>query len=118
MIEQIKTWLNYSLFTFNERAFTVLEVLAVPVGLVLSIWFAKFLIGSFANRLKAKKKDPNIVHLIERILYVIALAVIFSVILGSGSLHIINKKVKREALIKVQKGLPSLEVFTKKMTTE
>ncbi|MGB1261630.1 MAG: mechanosensitive ion channel family protein [Cognaticolwellia sp.] len=82
MIEQIKTWLNYSIFTFNERAVTVLEVLAVPIGLVLSIWLAKFLIGSFANRLKAKKKDPNIVHLIERILYVIALAVIFMTMLS------------------------------------
>lgn len=46
----------------------------------------------------------------------IALAVIFSLILGSGSLHLINKKVKREALIKVQEGLPSLESFTNKMT--
>ncbi len=46
----------------------------------------------------------------------IALAVIFSLVLGSGSLKIINKKVKREALIKVQKSLPSLESFTRKMT--
>ncbi|WP_164848500.1 hypothetical protein [Halobacteriovorax sp. HLS] len=48
----------------------------------------------------------------------IFLAIIFSVILGSGSLHIINNKVKREALIKVQKGLPSLEQFSKKITTK
>ncbi len=46
----------------------------------------------------------------------IALAIIFSVIFGSGSLHIINNKVKKEALVKVQKGLPSLELFTKRMT--
>jgi len=46
----------------------------------------------------------------------IFLAIIFSVIIGSGSLNIINKEVKREALIKVQKGLPSLESFTKRMT--
>ena len=48
----------------------------------------------------------------------IFLAIIFSVAIGSGSLQLFNNKVKREALIKVQKGLPSLEVFTKKMTTE
>jgi len=46
----------------------------------------------------------------------ILLAIIFSVVLGSGSLHLINNKVKREALLKVQKGLPSLESFTNKMT--
>jgi|GEM_PF-1418004 len=46
----------------------------------------------------------------------IFLAIIFSVALGSGSLHIINAKVKKEALIKVQNGLPSLEKFTSRMT--
>jgi hypothetical protein len=46
----------------------------------------------------------------------IFLAIIFSVTLGSGSLHFINKKMKKEALIKIQKGLPSLESFTNKMT--
>jgi len=45
----------------------------------------------------------------------IFLAIIFSVVLGSGTLKIINAKVKREALIKIQKGLPSLELFTKKL---
>lgn len=46
----------------------------------------------------------------------IFLAIIFSVMLGTGSLHVINKKVKREALLKVQKGLSSLEVFSQKLT--
>ena len=54
--------------------------------------------------------------LIMRAIIDIFLAIIFSVILGSGSLHVFNKRVKREALIKVQKGLPSLESFTKRMT--
>ena len=44
----------------------------------------------------------------------IFLAIIFSVVLGSGSFKIIDNKVKRESLMKVQKGLPSLESFTKK----
>lgn len=48
----------------------------------------------------------------------IFLAIIFSVALGSGSLHIINNKIKLEALTKVQKGLSPLESFTKKLTTK
>jgi small-conductance mechanosensitive channel len=82
MIVQIQGWLNYSLFTFNERAVTLLEVLAVPIWLIVSLWFAKFIIRSFANQLKAKNKDPNIIHLVERILYVIALAIIFITLLS------------------------------------
>jgi hypothetical protein len=46
----------------------------------------------------------------------IALAVIFSVAVGTGSLKAFNSMVKKEALIKVQKGLPSLELFTQKLT--
>jgi hypothetical protein len=46
----------------------------------------------------------------------IFLAIIFSVILGSGSFHIINAKMKKEALTKVSGGLGSLESFTKKLT--
>lgn len=46
----------------------------------------------------------------------IFLAIIFSVALGIGSLKAFNSKVKKEALINVQKGLPSLELFTQKLT--
>ena len=46
----------------------------------------------------------------------IFLAIIFSYTLGSGTLKFINNQVKREALIKIQKGLPSLEAFSKKLT--
>jgi|TARA_Y100000590_G_C15747529_1_gene1022736 hypothetical protein len=48
----------------------------------------------------------------------IFLAIIFSTLLGSGSLYVFNAKVKKEAFIKIQKGLPSLEKYTKKLTTK
>jgi Zn-dependent protease len=48
----------------------------------------------------------------------IVLAVIFSVALGSGSLKAFNSIMKKEALIKVQGGLSSLENFTHKLTRE
>ena len=46
----------------------------------------------------------------------IFLAIIFSVALGSGSMKLLNHQMKKESLIKVQKGLSSLESFTKKLT--
>ncbi len=45
----------------------------------------------------------------------IALAVIFSIVVGTGSLKLLNQQIKKESLIKVQKGLSSLESFTLKM---
>ncbi|MFT6631870.1 MAG: hypothetical protein ACJAS4_001831 [Bacteriovoracaceae bacterium] len=54
--------------------------------------------------------------LIMRAIIDIFLAIIFSVILGSGSMQLLNYQMKKESLIKVQKGLSSLENFTKKLT--
>ena len=46
----------------------------------------------------------------------IILAVLFTVITGSTALNFSSKAIKKEALIKIQKGLPSLEAFSKKLT--
>lgn len=46
----------------------------------------------------------------------IILAIVFTAITGTTVLNFSSKAIKKEALIKVQKGLPSLENFTKKMT--
>ncbi|MAG75724.1 MAG: mechanosensitive ion channel protein [Colwelliaceae bacterium] len=77
MLEQIKYWLHYPLFTFNERVVTVVEVLTVPAWLIVSIWLAHFFIKKLGNKLRSKNKDPNLIHLIQRLLYIVALAIIF-----------------------------------------
>lgn len=46
----------------------------------------------------------------------IFLAIIFTVISGTTVLNFSSKVIKKEALIKVQKGLPSLEKFSKELT--
>ncbi|MGJ8679377.1 mechanosensitive ion channel family protein [Paraglaciecola sp.] len=77
MLEQIKYWLGYPLFTFNERTVTLIEVLSVPLWLILSVWFAHLFISKLGNKLRTNNKDPNVVHLVQRLLYIVALAVIF-----------------------------------------
>tara|TARA_Y100000782_G_scaffold97334_1_gene110347 strand:- start:542608 stop:542763 length:156 start_codon:yes stop_codon:yes gene_type:complete len=44
------------------------------------------------------------------------LAILFTVISGTTVLNFSSKAIKKEALLKVQKGLPSLESFTEKLT--
>jgi len=46
----------------------------------------------------------------------IFLAILFTVISGTSLLNFSSKAIKKEALIKVQKGLPSLEKFSKELT--
>ncbi len=77
MFEQMNNWLTYPLFTFNERVITLVEVLTVPLWLLCSIWLAHFFIKKLGNKLRSKNKDPNLIHLIQRLLYIVALAIIF-----------------------------------------
>ncbi len=46
----------------------------------------------------------------------IILAILFTVVSGTTALNLSSKAIKKEALIKVQKGLPSLSIFTQKLT--
>lgn len=46
----------------------------------------------------------------------IFLAILFTVITGTTVLNLSSKTIKKEAILKVHKGLPSLEGFIKKMT--
>lgn len=77
MLQQIKAWLNYPLFSFNERVVTLIEVLAVPLWLLISLWLSHYLISKIGDKLRRSNKDPNVVHLVQRLLYIVALAIIF-----------------------------------------
>ena len=77
MFDELINLMNVPLFTFNGQSITVLAILAVPMWILLAFWVAKLCIKAISNRLMAKQKDPNFIQLIERILFVVTLAVIF-----------------------------------------
>jgi small-conductance mechanosensitive channel len=77
LLEKIDQWINYPLFTLNDRVVTLVEVLTTPIWIIFSVWFAHFIITLIGNKLAARNKDPNLIHLVKRLLYIIALAVIF-----------------------------------------
>ncbi|GLP96285.1 mechanosensitive ion channel family protein [Paraferrimonas sedimenticola] len=77
MLSDIVSFFEITLFTFNEEPIALWEILMVPVGILVAFWAARMLIKGVSNRLAAKNKDPNIILLIERILFVLTIAVIF-----------------------------------------
>lgn len=77
MFEDFQYWINYPLFTFNDRVITLVELLTVPMWLILSVWIAHLLISKLGDKLRNKNKDPNVIHLVQRVLYIVALTVIF-----------------------------------------
>ena len=77
MFEKAISWLEMTLFTFNGQPVTLWALLAVPIWIITSFWISKLVIKAIKSKLTASGKDPNIVHLIERVLFVLALCIIF-----------------------------------------
>ncbi|CAM3149785.1 mechanosensitive ion channel [Vibrio mytili] len=77
MFEKVISFLEMPLFTFNGQPITLWAILAVPAWIIISLWIAKVLIKAVTSRMASSGKDPNLIHLIQRILFVLALAIIF-----------------------------------------
>jgi small-conductance mechanosensitive channel len=80
-IEKLKDILSYSVVKVSEQPITLGDILFIPllifIGLLLTKWLNQFI----SNRLAAKKTDPNVIHLIQRIVYVLSITVIIISIL-------------------------------------
>jgi small-conductance mechanosensitive channel len=74
--EQIKTLLSSEVITISEQPITLGDLLMIPLLLVVGILMTKWGVKLITNRLTNKKTDPNIIHLLQRILYIVAIAII------------------------------------------
>ena len=70
-------FLNRTVLSIGEQQVSVGQLLFVPtlliIGLLLTRWLTRFL----SNRLTAKKANPDLIHLIRRVVYIIAFGVLF-----------------------------------------
>jgi small-conductance mechanosensitive channel len=80
-LEQMKVILSTTVFTVAEQPVTLGGLLLIPfiiyIGLLLTKWTVKLV----TNRLTTNKTDPNIIHLLQRVFYVIAIAILLITIL-------------------------------------
>jgi small-conductance mechanosensitive channel len=80
-IEQAKVILSHIVITISEQPITIGDILFIPIIIFMGILLTKWLIKLISSRLTTKKTDPNIIHLVERVLYVIAITIIIISIL-------------------------------------
>ena len=75
-LTQINEFLSYKILTVADQAITLGSILLIPsvliMGIILTRWIAKLI----TKRLVSKKTDPNIIHLLLRMFYVIAMAIL------------------------------------------
>jgi small-conductance mechanosensitive channel len=80
-LQQAKMILSHIVVTISEQPITIGDILFIPIIIFMGILLTKWLIKLISSRLTTKKTDPNIIHLVERVLYVIAITIIIISIL-------------------------------------
>jgi len=75
-LTQINELLSYKLLTVADQAITLGSVLLIPSVLIMGIIITRWIAKLITNRLVSKKTDPNIIHLLLRMFYVIAMAIL------------------------------------------
>ena len=87
MINQndINNFLDTVLVSFGDFELNVQEILTIPLWLLGIFFITKYIVNRLSLKLTASKKDPNLIHLISRLLYIVA------IVLGVlTTLHILN----------------------------
>lgn len=77
--------LNDVLFTISGQSFTLGQILIIPTVVIVGILAIGWLARIITNRMIARKMQPDVIHLIRRIFYVVAL-----VVLGITTLDLLN----------------------------
>tara|TARA_R110000737_G_scaffold109203_2_gene142121 strand:+ start:1144 stop:2004 length:861 start_codon:yes stop_codon:yes gene_type:complete len=80
-VEQLFDILSYTLVTISEQPVTLGDVLFIPVLIFIGLLLTKWLTKLVSNRLTTKNTDPNVIHLVQRVLYVLSITVIIISIL-------------------------------------
>ena len=80
-LEQIQTLLNTTVVVIGEQPLTVGSILLIPVWIILGLWLTKLIVKLVSKRLASRNTDPNVIHLMQRLFYVIAIAVLIITIL-------------------------------------
>ncbi|WP_448564342.1 mechanosensitive ion channel family protein [Thalassotalea ganghwensis] len=76
MFSKIKNALELQVFSVQEQPITVGDILFIPVLLIIGILLTKWLVKTVTKRLTSNNTDPNVILLIQRVLYVLAIIVL------------------------------------------
>ncbi|WP_426359080.1 mechanosensitive ion channel family protein [Pseudocolwellia sp. HL-MZ19] len=75
-IASVKALLAFKVFTVSQQPITLGGLLMIPIFLIVGYILTSWGIRLITKRLVKNKTDPNIIHLLQRILYVIAIAIL------------------------------------------
>lgn len=74
-LDNIIEFLNIAIINVAEQPISIGDILFIPLLLLLGFALTKWLIKRITMRLTNKKTDPNVIHLLQRVFYVIAISI-------------------------------------------
>lgn len=75
-IDNIYSILSYKFFSVADHSITIGGVLLIPVLALVGFWATKYLVRLLTSKLTTRNADPNIIHLVRRLLYALAISII------------------------------------------
>lgn len=76
MLDELINLLNQNVITILEQPVSLGDLLLIPLLLMIGLIVTKLTVKLITQRLTNTKTDPNIIHLLQRILYIIAIAIL------------------------------------------
>lgn len=75
-LTEIKEVLAYEVITIADQAITLGSILLIPTLLIAGIILTRWLVNVITKRLTTNKTDPNKIHLLQRVFYVVAITIL------------------------------------------
>lgn len=75
-LTEIKEILAYEVITIADQAITLGSILLIPALLIAGIILTRWLVNLITKRLTTNKTDPNKIHLLQRVFYVVAITIL------------------------------------------
>jgi small-conductance mechanosensitive channel len=80
-VKEIFAFLERTAFSLGDQQVTFGQLLIVPTLLIVGLLLTKWLVRIVSNRLASRNVNPDVIHLVRRIFYILAVAVLFMTLL-------------------------------------
>ncbi len=80
-MKEIFAFLERTAFSLGDQQVTFGQLLIVPTLLIVGLLLTKWLVRIVSNRLASRNVNPDVIHLVRRIFYILAVAVLFMTLL-------------------------------------
>ena len=80
-MKEVFAFLERTAFSFGDQQVTFSQLLIVPTLVIVGWLLTKWLIRIVSNKLASRNVNPDVIHLVRRVFYILAVAVLFMTLL-------------------------------------